>query len=41
MAEALPTTRRVELIKNRDFAKAVLDKDVKLFVVYESPKLLP
>ena len=33
-AEALPTTKRVELIDKREFAKAVLDKEFETFVVY-------
>lgn len=31
--KALPTTRKVELINKKEFAEAVLDKDVKAFLV--------
>ena len=33
-AEALPTTKRVELINKKEFAKVALDKNSKSFVVY-------
>ncbi len=35
-AEALPTTSRVELIDKREFAKATLDENSKIFVVHVS-----
>ena len=34
--EALPTTRRVEFIDKKEFAKAVLDENIKAFVVHVS-----
>lgn len=34
IAEALPTTSRVEFIDKKEFAKAVLDKNVEVFVVH-------
>ena len=33
-AEALPTTKRVEIIDRKEFAKAALDKHVEAFVVH-------
>ena len=33
-AEALPTTKRVELINKKEFAKAALDENSKTFVVH-------
>ena len=33
-AEALPTTKRVELIDKKEFAKAALDENFETFVVY-------
>ena len=33
-AEALSTTKRVELIKKREFAKAALDEESETFVVH-------
>ena len=33
-AEALPTTKRVELIDKKEFDKAALDENVEAFVVY-------
>ena len=33
-AEALPTTKRVELINKKEFAKAALDEKSKTFIVY-------
>lgn len=33
-AEALPTTRRMELIDKKQFAKAALDENVEAFVVH-------
>lgn len=36
MDEVLPTTRRVEFIDKKDFAKAVLDEDIKTFVIHIS-----
>ena len=33
-AKALPTTKWVELIDKREFAKAVLDKEPKTFVMH-------
>ena len=33
-AKALPTTRRVELIDKRHFAKAALDKNSETFVIH-------
>ena len=32
--EVLPTTRQVELIDKKEFAKAALDENVKAFVVH-------
>ena len=34
--DALPTTRRVELIDKKEFAKAALDENIKAFVVHVS-----
>lgn len=34
IAEALPTTSRVEFIDKKEFAKAMLDKNVEVFVVH-------
>ena len=34
--EALPTTRKVELINKKEFAKAALDENIKAFVVHVS-----
>ena len=34
IAKALPTTKRVELINKKKFAKAALDENSKTFVVY-------
>ena len=34
--EALPTTRRVELINKKEFAKAALDENIEAFMVYVS-----
>ena len=34
--KALPTTRQVEIINQKKFAKAALDENVKVFVVYVS-----
>lgn len=34
--KALPSTRKIELINNKNFAQTALDKDVKLFIVYVS-----
>ncbi len=36
VAEALPTTSRVELINKREFAKAALDENSETFVVHVS-----
>ena len=33
-AEALPTTKRVEIIDKKEFAKTVLDENVEAFVVH-------
>ena len=33
-AEALPTTKQVELINKKEFAKAALDKESETFVVH-------
>ena len=33
-AEALLTTNRIELINNKEFAKAALDKNFKTFVIH-------
>ena len=33
-SEALPMTRKVEIINKRDFAVAVLNTDNEIFVVY-------
>ena len=33
-AEALPTTKQVELIDKKDFAKAAADEESKTFVVH-------
>ena len=33
-AEALPTTKRVEIIDRKEFAKAALDEHVEVFVVH-------
>ena len=33
-AEALPTIKQVELIDRKEFAKTVLDKHVKAFVIH-------
>ena len=35
-AEALPTTKRVELINKKEFAKAALDKESETFVIHVS-----
>ncbi len=35
-AEVLPTTSRVELIDQREFAKAVIDENSEIFVVHMS-----
>ena len=34
--KALPTTRQVELIKWKDFTKAMLNKNIKAFLVHVS-----
>ena len=34
IAEALPTTKRVEIINRKEFAKAALDENVEAFVVH-------
>ena len=34
IAEALPTTKRVELINKKEFAKAALNKNAETFLVY-------
>ena len=34
VAEALPTTKRVEIIDKKEFAKAALDENVEVFVVH-------
>lgn len=34
MANALPTTRQVKIINKKKFAKTILDKNIKVFVVY-------
>ena len=45
VAEALPTTRRVEIIDKREFAAAVLNADDKTFVVHVAalaePTIMP
>lgn len=33
-AKALPTTKQIELINKKEFAKAVLDVESKTFIVY-------
>ena len=34
--DALPTTRRVELIDKKEFAKAALDENIETFVMHVS-----
>lgn len=33
-AKALPTTKQVELINKKKFAKMVLDKNLEIFMIY-------
>lgn len=35
MVETLITTKRIEIINNKEFIKAVLDQDMKGFVIYD------
>lgn len=35
-AKILPTIKKMKFINGKDFAKAILDKDVKVFIVYVS-----
>ena len=32
--EALSTTKRIKIINKKEFARAILDKNIKVFIIY-------